>query len=305
MNHIFKICLFASTLICCCASDSFAQSASEKIDFDIESQQDPPTVKLNDLRNAMEALRVETQLLKDELSNPIQNNAGNSSMVPSSLQLPNSDTSEAPSFATPLVDASLGTEKTKDIYERIELLKRVYEQKKNAAAKDSTNLIPPNSTPPTISPPAPSVVNNLRNLQAPAEIPIAERTAFEIQENFEADQVLPQPVDPFELGNSLYQTDRIQAALETYASIDGSTITAAEAVWVDFMIASCHRRLGNWDDARSIYREVANQGVVVKLAQPAQSWLKQLDLVSTSKASFTEMEAQLDTILKKANDYVK
>lgn len=214
------------------------------------------------------------------------------------LRAPSSDEDVA-------MDGIDGIGNTEDIVKRIELLKQIYEQRRienqSKVNKASLQLKAENTS--LSEPLEPSEPQNKAASVVPPEVnpKAAEpRNSLSI-----ADRVFPKPVDLFELGNSLYQTGELQTALEAYSQVDRGTITAAEAVWLDFMIASCQRRLGNWEEAESLYRSVANQAIAPNLSKPAQRWLKQLALVTEAKKSFQTMEPELSSLIEKANKHVQ
>ena len=197
---------------------------------------------------------------------------------------------------------------TDDIEERIDLLKRIYEAKRienqrkitEAAlvmpAKKMMGAIQPVPDRSQVEPPAVAV-------SAPMAVANSVQESPEMSPG--ADRIFPAPVNAFELGNSLYYTGDLQLALEAYEQVDRTQITAIDGVWLDFMIASCHRRLGQWDEATSLYRDIANQNVAPNLTQPAQLWLKQLQLTSQSKTSFQQMESEISSLIETAQQYVK
>ncbi len=268
-----------------------------------------------DLKGALEALRQETRQLQATLKSSADNSAPASSVGQSkwpterlSAQTPLSDLRPSPSLLDP--DPIDGIGNTEDIEERLQLLARIFERnriERQAKLAEAANVVA-NDPPAAMQPTPASLRNESINPGAPAMVapvrgPVTTEDLQPIPAS--ADAVFPNPVNLFEMGNSLYQTGELKTALEAYTQVDRNTITAAEAFWLDFMMASCHRRLGNWDEARKLYRAVANQRVAEKLSKPAQSWLKQLELVSQSKASFTQMEAEISSLIETAQEHVK
>jgi tetratricopeptide (TPR) repeat protein len=210
----------------------------------------------------------------------------------------------------PELTTNSGQETTADIVERIELLERIYERKRIDDQKkisEAARLLAQTKPNPE-TPPGPATLPNQQQVvgleSATVSPPLSEQidaTASELV----ADRDFPNPVNLFELGNSLFQTGQLQTALEAYTQVDRNEISATEAVWLDFMIASCHRRAGNWDDAISLYREVANQDQAPNLTKPSQRWLKHLEMMSHSKSTFEKMETEISSLVETADKHVK
>jgi tetratricopeptide (TPR) repeat protein len=202
------------------------------------------------------------------------------------------------------IQPAAGVGGTSDIYERIELLKRIYEQREFDARAASVQPAAAEAPPALEELPLPMPVQERPTPKNMSEIGSQFAAAATAAPTSNAQRAVSAPVDLFELGNSLYQTGNLLTALDAYVQVDRNTITAAEAVWLDFMIASCHRRMGNWDDASRLYREVANQNDAPYLTKPAQSWLKQVELASKSKTEYSDIENQINLLLEKGQTNV-
>ncbi|QEG23357.1 tetratricopeptide repeat protein [Mariniblastus fucicola] len=316
------------------SQDVFDQSLFNEVsqsnqDIAIESQ--PPS-RSSDLKSALKALMQETQQLQSSTRSPANDTTpGESGDEWSMNQRPS--ISSAPQDLRPAMpeEAVEGIGNTDDIVQRIELLKQIYAQKRiEEQAVSQADLQLPSrsiaSAPPTTAA-AETIPGNSRNsfsqrtnnrmpiprdaraMPAPATTN-AQPTEQTVSDPSRAspsnaNRIFPDPVNLFELGNSLYQTGELQTALEAYSQVDRSEITAAEAVWLDFMMASCYRRMGSWENATSLYREVANQSSAPNLAKPARRWLKQLDLLSNSKSSFAQIETEISSLIETAKEHVK
>jgi hypothetical protein len=200
-------------------------------------------------------------------------------------------------------DAAIeGIGNTEDIVERIELLKRIYEKKRLENEKQAKQTTLKAQSPLQNSQQQTNEIPD-RSISDVADAVKQEDPGTQVLAN--ANSTSQIPVNMFEMGNSLYQTGAIQTALDAYVQVDRAEMTASEHVWLDFMIASCQRRLENWDEAIVLYREVANQQEVPNLTKPAQRWLKQLDRLNQAKSTVTQMESEIESLIKTAESYVK
>ena len=65
------------------------------------------------------------------------------------------------------------------------------------------------------------------------------------------------PLDPLSQAQSLYQTRNFEAALRALKLLDLATFSREDRAFVQYLMASCHRRLGKLSEAAALYREVA------------------------------------------------
>jgi len=66
------------------------------------------------------------------------------------------------------------------------------------------------------------------------------------------------PGDPFTLAQALFRAGEYSAALQSYRRIEQEGLALQEKAVVQYMTASCLRKLGKLEDAAALYREVAN-----------------------------------------------
>jgi TolA-binding protein len=66
------------------------------------------------------------------------------------------------------------------------------------------------------------------------------------------------PVDPVALAQALYRTGDYEGALATYRLINPTSVDRPNRVGIQYMIATCLRKIGKKEEAATIYREVAN-----------------------------------------------
>jgi len=96
-------------------------------------------------------------------------------------------------------------------------------------------------------------------------------------------------VEPLALAQSLFRAGSYDAALKAYRMLPLKGLKAEERAPVQYMMATCLRKLGKTDEASAIYREVANSRGDEHLAACAQ-W--QLAAIRWQR----ELEDQLKTI---------
>ena len=276
------------TLVVCLIGTAQAQLVPRRSVDQILDAPIPGSVQQSELQNSLQALKDETDRLKSTL---IQ-------------------AKEKASFPTPeivpLIDDQ-ETAGTDDIYDRIRLLQDI--MKKEEAESRKTALNPPQvnqlrSTTQKTPPKLPQeTVDQMTNYEGQLTTAATDEKPNEF--NISGERVLPVPVNTFELGNSLFQTGNIKTALETYQSIDRAELTAFDSKWLDLMIANCHRRLENWDDAASSYREIANEKNQTNLTDASSWWLKHIEQKEKSKSAFENMKADVDKLIEQATQHVQ
>jgi hypothetical protein len=66
------------------------------------------------------------------------------------------------------------------------------------------------------------------------------------------------PVDPLALAQALFRTGDYEGALRTYRMLDPTQLPRQDQAMLQYMIATCLRRLGKLEEAAALYRDVAN-----------------------------------------------
>ncbi|GIW78955.1 MAG: hypothetical protein KatS3mg105_0762 [Gemmatales bacterium] len=99
-------------------------------------------------------------------------------------------------------------------------------------------------------------------------------------------------IDPISLGQVLFAKGDFEGALEAYRQIDLTGMPASERAPIQYMIATCLRRLGQLAEAEKLYRQVADTKGDEVLANLAQ-W--QLDSLRWRR----EMQQKLDAMHKR------
>jgi tetratricopeptide (TPR) repeat protein len=139
--------------------------------------------------------------------------------------------------------------------------------------------------PPTLSP-TDLAVKNDGNKQKPA----GEKGLAKVDE--------PQAVDssgalnPLALANVLYKAGNYDQALKAYRMISLTGQRADERAPIQYLIASCLRKMGKTDDAMAQYREVANVRGDDQLAACAQWQLGQMRWRSEYEAQLRDLQAR-------------
>ncbi|MEM7454253.1 MAG: hypothetical protein AAF456_07845 [Planctomycetota bacterium] len=212
-------------------------------------------------------------------------------------------------------------DKVEEIDRRINLLKTIYEQE--SAAPETTGE-PSGDGPVNRSPQAATALtgsgNDIRNEgtsinQQPLEAYLPPSTSYLSGENGESspqlvlitgDRVLPEPVNAFEMGNSLLMTGSAESALKAYESVDRTQLNTFDAIWLDFLIATCKRRTGDIDGAEAIYREITNDQVITgHPVEEAAWWLDRIEQSSAAEEKYRSIESELAILIQRAENHVK
>lgn len=96
------------------------------------------------------------------------------------------------------------------------------------------------------------------------------------------------PVNRIRLVQNLYRSGETVAALRAMQMIEPASLTNKEAALIRYLKASCHRKLGETDKAREIYREIAASKDDAFLAECAAWQLRTMEIRQG-------LAAQLDT----------
>jgi hypothetical protein len=88
--------------------------------------------------------------------------------------------------------------------------------------------------------------------------------------------VTTKPVDAMGLAQALFRTGDYEGALSAYRLLDPKSLGKADRPGVQYMTATCLRKLGKTDEAANLYREVANSKDDEALADCAQWQLSAL-----------------------------
>jgi hypothetical protein len=150
------------------------------------------------------------------------------------------------------------------------------------------------TSPPTLVPPPsllPPAHTNGPGPQQKTEKPGGEQTPFNpsIKEGVAPPPELIRPLDPLALAQALFRANKYEASLKAYRLIDQRGMRAEERLPIQYMIATCLKRLGKTEEATTLYREIANSRGDESVAGCAQGQLSTLRWQQ-------EMQAQLTSI---------
>jgi hypothetical protein len=65
------------------------------------------------------------------------------------------------------------------------------------------------------------------------------------------------PIDRLKQAENLYRAGEVRSAQKVLQSIEPASLAGKQGILVRYLLASCHRRLGEYDQARIIYRDIA------------------------------------------------
>ena len=88
--------------------------------------------------------------------------------------------------------------------------------------------------------------------------------------------IMTSPVNRLRLADSLFGAGKTDPALQAYESLELDRLEQIDQIWVQFQIASCHRRLGAIAKAEQHYRIVASYKTVDVAVEAARWWLDRL-----------------------------
>src|SRR5690606_3383874 len=74
--------------------------------------------------------------------------------------------------------------------------------------------------------------------------------------------------DRVAVADNLFAAGEIVTAAHVYSQVPVNELSRSEAGWVQYQIASCHRRLGQLDEARKGYRR--------RVTDPSLGWIQDL-----------------------------
>ena len=224
---------------------------------------------------------------------------------------PNMDGSAKPN-ASGVDKNSVDMGRINSINERISLLKKLAEEDKRRAAEEAAKAESQmNSMPPVnpVTPPNNNVgeSNVFDNVTQPSDPPpenfqpTMPKTDPLTTKAAEATQVLQEPLDPFELGNSLYMTGNYQASIKSYATILES-VSPQDQIWLKCMMGCNYRLLGDLQKSEELFREVSNSRNADSIAVDYARWsLTYIESRQKSKEEYQLIEGEIDSILKKMN----
>ncbi len=203
-------------------------------------------------------------------------------------------------------------EKVSGIKRDIELLQQLFAEKKrrqllkqSATAIDDTTTSQESMSKPGFAQ-DPRIASELsRHLTAESESMAAGRPADQPlgdHSPVSARRVVPGVVDAFELGNSLFLAGNLDQALRSYNTVRRTNMSPFDRTLLEFMIASCHRGLGEYDQTAAAYRVVEQDLNGVRFVQSAREWQDFLKKRTQMIDAMNELSDKADLLIKRAED---
>ncbi|MCR9198424.1 MAG: hypothetical protein NXI04_07275 [Planctomycetaceae bacterium] len=110
-----------------------------------------------------------------------------------------------------------------------------------------------------------------------------------------ATTVLDSPVDRLKLADNLFATGEIQLALTMYEAVRTKDLSAEDRYWHTYQQASCHRRLGMYGEAESIYRQLAGNSDSGNVSVLSRWWLERLEERKELEAQAAQIRTLIET----------
>ena len=233
------------------------------------------------------------------------------------LQAPDPDTGSAltkpqPSLQLPANQVPLQSEgesqkdpRLKGIFDRIKLLNKIIEEDKNLP---ESSEITPNPTPKELifgNPlkPDATAVENPTVQPDPDVVAESQPPSAAPPEITGGSQVLAEPVNSLELGNSLYMTANYPAAIRSYSMLLNQEMDNQEAAWLRLMLGCCYRYQDDYINAESIFRNVADRRGAGDFLMKHTTWnLQYLEERRKRRDEFLAVETELDALLLEINN---
>lgn len=110
------------------------------------------------------------------------------------------------------------------------------------------------------------------------------------------------PVNRLKLADNLFGAGRNDLALQAYSSIDLAPLNEVDQAWVQFQIASCHRRMGKKSEAEKHYRIVASYKHGGNVVDAARWWLDRLHAKKELTVALGRLTTIVDALKEGNND---
>jgi tetratricopeptide (TPR) repeat protein len=200
-----------------------------------------------------------------------------------------------------LIDGDGSPQEIDAIYKNIEALRRALEMEKKRRDKQ----------------PAPS--EPTQQTQSPAQstpIQIADATEQPDNENGQSDnpsrpqteaidndeqqprgvRVIPQPVNSFELANSLFATGNYSQAIKSYEALMADDHPSEDQNWLRLLMAACYRIEGETMKAESLYREIMSSRESPEIKEYSKWFLEHLALRQRLEQQLYSIESHLNDV---------
>ncbi|MDE0934652.1 MAG: hypothetical protein OSA89_01945 [Mariniblastus sp.] len=199
----------------------------------------------------------------------------------------------------------------KGIFDRIKLLNKIIEEDKKGLEPE---IAAPTPTPSELifGNPTNLETNPVANLETnPKANPVAEPNSDPASlppsgvpsETAGGSQVLAEPVNSLELGNSLYMTANYPAAIRSYSMLLNQKMDNQDAAWLRLMLGCCYRYQDDYSNAESIFRNVTNRRGAGDFLMKHTTWnLQYLEERRKRRDDFQSVEAELDALILEINN---
>ena len=284
--------------------------AQQSVDQEIDLTSDPTTqVDVQGIELTLKQLQEEMETLQRSL---LSSETQNSNTARISLSLAPQDTSAEPHQKSESHPNSRFPEPTRaasQIYRQIELIKQMIQAKHAQPNVDTTmpkNVAEPSTVSngqelqlPDQTDDTSALFNFAQTAKPPSRLPTTDGSPLNISQiSSRSVRILPEPVDLFEMGNSLFEASEVAAALKAYDSVDKLQLSPSDAVWLEYLTACCNRMLGDLDTAEAIFRQVSNENSHPKLVKASQWWLKQIGRRRMASETYSELETEFDSLME-------
>jgi TolA-binding protein len=105
------------------------------------------------------------------------------------------------------------------------------------------------------------------------------------------------PVDPVSLAQALFLSGDYASALKAYRQLEEEEQRTQQRLALQYMIACCLRKLGKFDEATTLYREVANSRGSDFLVESAQWYLRALKERRGLEGQLAELRQRRQTLM--------
>lgn len=191
----------------------------------------------------------------------------------------------------------------KGIFDRIKLLNKIIEEDKKTPESETKSSEPTTSELIFGNPGKPAVAPPANPTAKPAGAPDVETSPVALPEVTGGSQVLAEPMNSLELGNSLYMTANYPAAIRSYSMLLKQDMDNEEAAWLRLMLGCCYRYQDDYINAESIFRNVADRRGAGDFLMKHTTWnLQYLEERRKRRDEFLAVETELDALLLEINN---
>lgn len=226
-------------------------------------------------------------------------------LIPASAEPKPQEPLQLPANQVPLPSGSESDKdpRLKGIFDRIKLLNKIIEEDKNTPEPETKSSEPTPSELIFGNPEKPAVAPSTNPTAKPAVAPDVETSPAALPEITGGSQVLAEPMNSLELGNSLYMTANYPAAIRSYSMLLKQDMDNQEAAWLRLMLGCCYRYQDDYINAESIFRNVADRRGAGDFLMKHTTWnLQYLEGRRKRRDEFLAVETELDALLLEINN---